>query len=50
MMLYRDAVIQGEEVRVAYLFMRAYPEPSSPLVLVQIAETRNKRARAACAW
>lgn len=45
--LYRDAVIQGEEVRVAYQFMRAYPEPSSPLVLVQIAETRNKRAELA---
>ena len=45
--LYRDAVIQGEEVRIAYQFLRAFPEPTSPLVLVQIAETRNKRAELA---
>lgn len=42
--LYRDDVIHGEEVRVAYLFLKAWPEPASPLVLVQVAETRNKRS------
>lgn len=42
--LYRDDVIQGEEVRVAYQFLRPWPEPVSPLVLVQVAETRNKRS------
>ncbi|MCK9258341.1 MAG: sensor histidine kinase N-terminal domain-containing protein [Azoarcus sp.] len=41
---YRDEVIHGEEVRVAYQFLRAWPEPASPLVLVQVAETRNKRS------
>lgn len=42
--LFRDEVIQGEEVRVAYQFQRLYPERSSPLALVQVAETRNKRS------
>jgi two-component system sensor histidine kinase TctE len=42
--LYRDDVIHGEEVRVASMFIRSWPEPSSPLVLVQVAETRNKRS------
>ncbi len=42
--LYRDAMIHGEDVRVAYQFLRAVPEPGSPLVLVQVAETRNKRS------
>jgi len=42
--LFRDGVIQGEEVRIAYLFIKAYPEPDSPLVLVQLGETRNKRS------
>lgn len=42
--LYRDEVIHGEEVRVAYQFLRTWPEPASPLVLVQVAETRNKRS------
>jgi len=42
--LYRDDVIHGEEVRVAYQFLRPWPEPASPLVLVQVAETRNKRS------
>ncbi|HJV27075.1 MAG TPA: sensor histidine kinase N-terminal domain-containing protein [Aromatoleum sp.] len=41
---YRDDVIAGEEVRVAYQFLRPWPEPASPLVLVQVAETRNKRS------
>ncbi|NMG44854.1 HAMP domain-containing protein [Aromatoleum toluvorans] len=42
--LYRDDVIHGEEVRIAYQFLRPWPEPASPLVLVQVAETRNKRS------
>ncbi len=42
--LYRDEVIHGEEVRVAYQFLRPWPEPASPLVLVQVAETRHKRS------
>ncbi|MDO9596630.1 MAG: sensor histidine kinase N-terminal domain-containing protein [Azoarcus sp.] len=41
---YRDEVIHGEEVRVAYQFLRTWPEAASPLVLVQVAETRNKRS------
>lgn len=45
--LYRDAVILGEEVRVAYLFLRADLDPGNPPVLVQIAETRHKRAELA---
>ncbi len=41
--LFRDELIHGEDVRVAYRFLR--PEPSMPdlLVQVQVAETRNKR-------
>ena len=42
--LFRDGVIQGEEVRIAYLFLRAYPRTDSPLVLLQLGETRNKRS------
>ena len=42
--LYRDDIIHGEEVRIAYQFLRTWPEPASPLVLVQVAETRNKRS------
>lgn len=42
--LYRDAMIHGEEVRIAYQFVRSVPEPGSPLALVQVAETRNKRS------
>ncbi|MCB1915035.1 MAG: sensor histidine kinase N-terminal domain-containing protein [Rhodocyclaceae bacterium] len=42
--LFRDGVIQGEEVRIAYLFLRAYPRSDSPLVLLQLGETRNKRS------
>lgn len=41
---FRDEVIHGEEVRIAYLFARPEPDPTRPPVLVQIAETRNKRA------
>ena len=41
--LLRDELIHGEEVRVAYRFLRPLPEQSEALVLVQVAETRNKR-------
>ncbi|QID17122.1 sensor histidine kinase [Nitrogeniibacter mangrovi] len=44
---YRDDVIQGEEVRIAYQFLRTEPDPTRAPVLVQIAETRNKRAELA---
>lgn len=39
---FRDAQIGGESVRIAYLFLR--PKAEAPPVLVQIAETRNKRS------
>jgi two-component system sensor histidine kinase TctE len=42
--LYRNDVIHGEEVRIAYQFVRPWPEQASPVVLVQVAETRNKRS------
>ena len=42
--LFRDDVIHGEEVRIAYLYLRPELEPDSPLTLVQVAETRNKRS------
>ena len=39
--MFRDERIKGEDVRVAYIFI---PVPSGlPPVLVQVAETRNKR-------
>jgi two-component system, OmpR family, sensor histidine kinase TctE len=41
--LFRDEVIQGEEVRVAYQFARPPGGNAAPLVVVQVAETRNKR-------
>lgn len=41
---FRDESIQGEEVRVAYQFLRPLAVPGAPLVLVQVAETRNKRS------
>ncbi|MFN3984737.1 MAG: sensor histidine kinase [Rhodocyclaceae bacterium] len=40
---YRDDVIHGEQVRIAYQFMR-FAEAPEPVVLVQVAETRNKRS------
>lgn len=40
---FRDDVIQGEEVRVACLFLRS-GQGHAPLAVVQVAETRNKRA------
>jgi two-component system sensor histidine kinase TctE len=42
---YRDATINGEEVRIAYQFLAA-GNARSP-VLVQVAETRNKRKQLA---
>ncbi len=41
---YRDDYIHGEQVRVAYQFLRTGSDPGTPLVLVQVAETRNKRS------
>ncbi|AVR87989.1 sensor histidine kinase N-terminal domain-containing protein [Thauera aromatica] len=41
--LFRDEVIHGEEARVAYRFLRPEPDERDLLVLVQVAETRNKR-------
>ncbi|KAI5916469.1 sensor histidine kinase [Thauera sp. 2A1] len=41
--LFRDEVIQGEEVRVAYQFVRVPGGSPLPLMVVQLAETRNKR-------
>lgn len=40
---FRDGDIQGEEIRIAYQFVRGEPAQDSPLVLVQVAETRTKR-------
>ena len=39
--LFRDAEVNGEDVRVAYQFL-SFPEARAP-VLVQVAETRRKR-------
>lgn len=41
--LFRDEVIQGEEVRVAYQFVQLSGGRGAPVVVVQVAETRNKR-------
>lgn len=43
--LFRDDSINGEEIRVAYAFLQA-PAGRTP-VLVQVAETRNKRGNLA---
>ena len=40
---YRDEIIRGEDVRIAYLFLQTGSDEQAP-VLVQVAETRNKRA------
>jgi len=42
--LFRDEIIHGEETRVAYLYLRPEDTDASPRVLVQVAETRNKRS------
>ncbi|MDX9701313.1 MAG: sensor histidine kinase N-terminal domain-containing protein [Rhodocyclaceae bacterium] len=41
---YRDDFIHGEQVRIAYQFIRYEEDSRVPLVLVQVAETRNKRS------
>ncbi|MCC6658408.1 MAG: sensor histidine kinase N-terminal domain-containing protein [Rhodocyclaceae bacterium] len=38
---FRDDEIKGEPVRVAYLYLS--PKPGAPPVMLQVAETRNKR-------
>jgi two-component system sensor histidine kinase TctE len=38
---FRDDDIQGEDIRVAYLYLM--PKPDLAPILVQVAETRNKR-------
>ena len=43
---YRDDFVLGEEVRVAYQFLQV-SAGNGPLVLVQVAETRNKRSNLA---
>jgi two-component system sensor histidine kinase TctE len=42
--LFRDEMIHGEEVRVAYQFLRPEAPADALLVVVQVAETRNKRS------
>jgi two-component system, OmpR family, sensor histidine kinase TctE len=44
--LFRDEYVHGEEVRVAYQFLQPASE-DEPLVLVQVAETLNKRSNLA---
>ena len=39
---FRDDDIKGEEIRVAYLYLM--PNPAQAPILVQVAETRNKRS------
>ena len=41
---FRDDEINNEEVRVAYQFVRAGKGTNAPLILVQVAETKNKRS------
>ena len=40
---FRDELIHGEDVRIAYRFLRLDPARPELLVVVQVAETRNKR-------
>jgi len=42
--LFRDEVIHGEEVRIAYQFVELRAAADGRLLLVQVAETRNKRS------
>ncbi|PTD97177.1 sensor histidine kinase [Pseudothauera lacus] len=42
--LFRDDIIQGEEVRIAYQFVLPPGGAADEVLLVQIAETRNKRS------
>ncbi len=41
---FRDETIHGEEVRIAYLYLRVGPALDGVPTLVQVAETRNKRS------
>lgn len=48
----RDEMFRGEEVRIAWLYTQAEPttgtlKPDSKPILIQVAETREKRARLA---
>lgn len=45
--LYRDDFIHGEEVRIAYQFLTAPDGLDTRFVIVQVAETRNKRSNLA---
>ena len=44
LVMFRDEQIAGEEVRVAYQFLQPLPGEPERLVLLQVAETRNKRS------
>ncbi|GLT21339.1 two-component system sensor kinase [Zoogloea oryzae] len=44
LVMFRDEQIAGEEVRVAYQFLQPVDGVPSRLVLLQVAETRNKRS------
>ncbi len=44
LVMFRDETIAGEEVRVAYQFLQPIDSIPSRLVLLQVAETRNKRS------
>jgi two-component system, OmpR family, sensor histidine kinase TctE len=44
LVMFRDETIAGEEVRVAYQFLQPIDSVPSRLVLLQVAETRNKRS------
>ncbi|WP_153163179.1 sensor histidine kinase [Zoogloea sp. 1C4] len=44
LVMFRDEQIAGEEVRVAYQFLQPLDGAPSRLVLLQVAETRNKRS------
>src|SRR5574343_252125 len=44
---FRDGEIAGEEVRIAYLYLHPDSLPNANWLLVQVAETRNKRGNLA---
>jgi two-component system sensor histidine kinase TctE len=44
LVMFRDEQIAGEEVRVAYQFLQPLDGAPSRLVVLQVAETRNKRS------
>ncbi|NTV09146.1 MAG: HAMP domain-containing protein [Zoogloea sp.] len=45
--LFRDDTVAGEDIRVAYQFVRAEGGRSARMALLQVAETRNKRSNLA---